>query len=78
MKKVLINISIFSLFSSFDNNWGVTFWFNKTPPVISCVGNLETDLNTAVGPFLSIAWPGEHPSARGVCAFLPSGVAIVP
>lgn len=53
---------------------GVTFWFSSTPPVISFVGNLDTLLNTAVGPFGSAAWLGEHPSASGSPDFLPSGV----
>ena len=51
---------------------------NNTPPVIFSVGNLDTDLKTAVGPCLSALCCGEHPSARGSYAFLPSGVAMVP
>jgi hypothetical protein len=39
------------------------------------VGSFETDLNTAVGPSVSVPDVGEHPSATGVKAFLPSGVA---
>ena len=68
----------FCLSSGFDRKRGVTFWLNGTPPVISFVGSLATVLNTAVGPFLSIPWLGERPSARGSFAFLPSGVASVP
>ena len=51
---------------------------SSTPPVISSVGSLETLLKTAVGPFLSAAWLGEHPSANGSPALRPSGVASVP
>jgi hypothetical protein len=36
---------------------------------------LETDLKTAVGPRISVPEVGELPSASGVKAFLPSGVA---
>ncbi len=57
---------------------GVTFWLSKTPPVISLVGSFATDFRTAVGPFRSDPWLGEHPSARASPFFLPSGVARVP
>ena len=46
--------------------------------MISLVGSLETLLKTAVGPFLSAAWLGEQPSAKGSPARRPSGVARVP
>jgi len=39
------------------------------------VGNFETDLNAAVGPSKSVPEEGELPSATGVNAFRPSGVA---
>mgnify|MGYP000344592020 CR=1 FL=1 len=39
------------------------------------MGNFETDLKTAVGPSMSVPDDGELPSATGVNAFLPSGVA---
>jgi hypothetical protein len=42
---------------------------------MSIVGSLAIDLNTAVGPRLSVPWVGEQPSARGVHAWRPSGVA---
>ncbi len=38
-------------------------------------GSFATDLNTAVGPDMSVPWDGEHPSASGMNAFRPSGVA---
>ena len=64
--------------ATLDSICGVIFWLSRTPPVIFSVLSLETDLNTAVGPFLSELWEGLQPSARGSFAFLPSGVAMVP
>ena len=55
--------------------WGVSFWFRSTPPKMSIVGSLAIDVNTAVGPCVSVPWVGEQPSARGVQARRPSGVA---
>ena len=52
-------------FSSLPRTCGVSFWFNSTPPTISSVLSLLTDLNTLVGPLVSAAWVGELPSARG-------------
>ena len=54
---------------------GESFWFSKTPPMILFVGSFDTDLKTAVGPSMSVPEVGELPSASGVKAFLPSGVA---
>ena len=65
----------FFLSESFLMVAGESFWFSKTPPIIFSVGSLETDLNTAVGPRISVPDAGELPSATGVNAFLPSGVA---
>ncbi len=45
---------------------------------MAAVGNLPSELNTAVGPWLSVPDDGLAPSASGVCALRPSGVAIVP
>ena len=39
------------------------------------MGSFDTDLKTAVGPRVSVPEVGELPSARGVKAFRPSGVA---
>ena len=56
---------------------GLSFWFKSTPPRILSVGNLPNELNTAVGPNVSVPDDGLAPSANGVHAFRPSGVAAV-
>ena len=43
--------------------------------MMSLVGSLATDFRTAVGPFRSEPWLGEHPSARASPFFLPSAGA---
>mgnify|MGYP006961795351 CR=1 FL=1 len=60
---------------SFASEDGDSFWLSRTPPSILSVGSFETDLKTAVGPRVSVPEVGEQPSATGVNAFLPSGVA---
>ena len=65
----------FILSESDFNEEGESFWLSSTPPMIFAVGSLATDLKTAVGPLTSVPDVGELPSATGVKAFLPSGVA---
>ena len=73
-----MSISSFCLLRSEASIVGAIFWLSSTPPVIFSVGSLETDLKTAVGPWVSALCAGLQPSASGSWARRPSGVAMVP
>ncbi|MNF04902.1 hypothetical protein D3C80_2045160 [compost metagenome] len=62
---------------SFSRLAGLSFWLSSTPPRIAAVGSLPMELNTAVGPRRSDPEDGLAPSASGVRARRPSGVAMV-
>ena len=56
---------------------GWNFWFKSVPFEATPCSSLATEFAVAVGPFTSLPDAGPIPSARGVNANLPSGVAPV-
>ena len=56
---------------------GWNFWLKRVPLEAIMWSSRAAELQAAVGPWVSRPWAGPTPSAIGVLASLPSGVAPV-